>query len=78
VELAETYTGLIRNIEAQSDADGVYITAAENAATCGIGHFKVVTEYSEDDGWDQDIRIRRILSPFAVLYDPASTDAVRG
>ena len=76
-KLAETLTGIIRNIESQSDADAAYITAAESAATCGQGFFRVTTEYSDDDGWDLDIRIRRILSPFAVLFDPAATDSVR-
>lgn len=76
-KLAETLTGLIRNIEAQSDATGVYAAAADAQVSCGMGHFRVVTEYCGDDVWDQDIRIRHIPNPFAVLYDPAATDLVR-
>lgn len=76
-KLAETYTGLIRNIEAQSDAAGVYAMAADAQVSCGMGHFRVVTEYCSDSVWEQDIRIKHIPNPFAVLFDPAATDLVR-
>lgn len=69
-QVAEVMTGLIRNIEEQSSATGVYIAAAESAARCGIGHWRIATEYSSDDAFDQDIRIRRIANPFAVKWDP--------
>ncbi len=70
-KVAEIMTGLIRNIEVQSKADTAYITAVESAARCGIGHFRVDTQYSNDDSFEQDIRIRRIQDPFAVYWDPA-------
>jgi len=76
-KMAATLTGIIRNIEAQSRAQQVYISAVENAAICGQGFFRVTTEYSEDDGWDQDIRIRRIQSPLAVIFDPGASDPLR-
>lgn len=68
--LAKTLTGLIRNIEYQSKAMQAYVTAAESAARCGIGHFRIVTEFSDDSSFEQDIRIKRITDPFAVLWDP--------
>ncbi len=49
VETAKLLTGLIRNIEQQSDADTAYITAVENTATCGMGHWRITTEFSDDD-----------------------------
>lgn len=70
VNLAKTLTGLIRNIEYQSRAMQAYINAAESAARCGIGHFRIVTEFSGDDTFEQDIRIDRITNPFAVKWDP--------
>lgn len=69
-EIARLYTGLIRNIEQASDAPSAYTTAAENAAVGGEGAFRLVTEYADNDAFDQDIRIRRIRNPFAVLWDP--------
>ncbi|MDF2969551.1 MAG: hypothetical protein K0R61_1, partial [Microvirga sp.] len=69
-ETAEAYTGIIRNIEQQSQAKDCYIKAVENAAQAGQGAWEVVTEYSSDDAFEQDIRIRPILDPFGVLIDP--------
>lgn len=74
---AEVFTGLIRHIEAASDASVAYVTAAASAAQCGIGHFRVVTEYSGDDTFDQDIRIQRIADPFAVSWDPQAVEPTR-
>jgi len=68
--VAEVFTGLIRNIEAQSDADACYCYAAENAAVANQGAFRIVTEYSSDDSFDQDIRIRPIRDPFGFMIDP--------
>lgn len=73
-ETAEIFTGLIRNIEVQSDAEIAYDTAAESQVGCGMGAFRVVTEYASDDVFDQDIRIRRIRNPMTVYWDPAATD----
>lgn len=73
-EVADVLNGLIRNIESQSRADQAYTTGAENAAYCGMGHWRVTTEYSSNDGFEQDIRIRRIANPFAVLWDPLAQE----
>lgn len=69
-EVAKIYNGLIRNIEVESNAKQSYVKGVENAAICGIGAWRVTTEYSSDDAFDQDIRIKRIVDPFAVLMDP--------
>lgn len=73
-DIAEVYSGLIRNIEEASSAQRVYISAAESSARCGIGHFRICTEYSSDDAFEQDIRIRRIKNPFSVKWDPAAQE----
>lgn len=75
--VAEILTGLIRHIEAASDAQAAYSTAAEASATCGEGHFRIVTDYADDDAFDQDIRIRRITNPFSVFWDPAATELTK-
>ena len=71
-KIAEIYTGLVRNIEQQSFADIAYMKALEHAAICGMGHWRVTTEYASDDSWDLDIRIRPIFSPFSVVWDSGS------
>lgn len=74
VEAAEIFNGLIRNIEVQSVAKAAYTKAAENAAQAGIGGWRVVTQYSSDDSFDQDIRIKRINDPFQILIDPLAQE----
>lgn len=76
-EVAEIFSGIIRHIEQASRARIAYTTAADSSATCGIGHFRIVTEYSDDDVFDQDIRIRRMPNPFSVVWDEASVELCR-
>lgn len=72
VKTAEIFTGLIKNIEVQSDAEIAYDTAAESAVICGYGAFRISTEYADDKGFDQNIVIRRIKNPFTVMWDPGA------
>lgn len=69
-DVAEVYTGLIRHIEQVSDADTAYICAFESAVSCGMGFWRITTQYSSDDQFEQDIRIKRIADPFSVIFDP--------
>ena len=77
VKLAEIRQGLIRNIEAQSRADEAYDWGGMYAVSCGFGVWRVATEYSNDDTFDQEIRIRRIHNPFSVRFDPAAEELDR-
>lgn len=72
--LADVRAGLIRSIEYASDAPQVYAQAGEDQVSCGIGNFRVQLEYATPDGWEQDIRLRSIPDPFAVQWDPMSTE----
>lgn len=74
-EVAEVLNGLIRNIEYTSNADVAYDTALDHAVTAGFGYFRIVTEYADDDAFDQDIKIERIANPLTVYGDPYSTSA---
>lgn len=69
---AEVMSDLIRDIEAQSNADIAYDTAVDFAVSCGFGYFRVNTAYTDDDTFAQDIRIARIANPFSVYGDPFS------
>lgn len=71
---AETYTGLIRNVEAQSNATLAYVTGGENAAACGVGFWRVTYDYRDDSSFEMDLGIERIPSPFACLFDPGAID----
>lgn len=74
-ETADIFSGLIRNIELSSRADAAYDTAIDNAATCGMGFFRVNLDYVDEETWDQDVIIERIMDPFSVYGDPHSTAA---
>lgn len=79
-EVADILMGLIRHIEANSDADIAYDTATEHQVTHGEGFIRVVADYIRDDSFDQDIFIRRVKRPFQVhmdpdIEDPAGSDA---
>jgi hypothetical protein len=62
-EVAEIYNGMVRHIEYISDADIAYDTACENQVAYGEGYIRILTEYCDDDTFDQDdprpVRCRR-------------------
>ena len=76
-DIAEIYEGLIRHIEYQTDAASIYEAAAESAAACGIGWWRVRTQYCEGDTFDQECVIERIHNPFAVMVDPNAKHPTR-
>lgn len=68
-DVAEILTGLIRNIEQQSDAESCYDTSFEQAVYGGYGYFRINTAYAAEDAFEQDIVFERILDPDSVTYD---------
>lgn len=69
-KIASLRGGLIRYIENRSDASAVYFRAADSQVACGIGHWKVITEYADRSTFNQEIRIAPIEDGVAVLWDP--------
>ncbi len=70
-ETAEILEGLIRNIENISMADVAYDRAFEFPVICGHrGFLRVVTEYAGEDTFDQDLKIKGVLNPLTVIFDP--------
>lgn len=69
-ETAEVLQGLARQIEDQSCADVAYDTAVEMAARCGFGYVRIVTDYEDDEGFEQGIFIRAVANPFSCYLDP--------
>lgn len=70
-ETAEIFQGLIRDIEYQSNAEGVYDTALASAVRCGFGYLQIATIYSDPMSFEQDIRLKRISNAFKVYFDPS-------
>ncbi len=76
-ELAEVYSGLMRQIQYRSNATNVFANAVYYAVACGIGHFRVVTDYDGEDGFDQEILIKRIQHPLSVFWAPGAVEPDR-
>ena len=74
VEVADIFNGMIRHIEYISDADVAYDTACENQVSYGEGYLRLLTEYCEDNTFDQDIKISRVRNSFSVYMDPTIQD----
>ena len=73
-QLADIYNGLIRNIEGLSKAENAYDMAFDELVTGGYGGWRVLTEFSDDDSFEQDIRIHTIDSASTSLFfDPAAS-----
>ncbi len=69
-KVADLRAGLIRYVENRSDAAAIYFRAADSQVACGIGHWRVATEYADSSTFNQEIRIAPIEDGVAVLWDP--------
>lgn len=71
---AEVLSGLIKSIEHHSAAERVYDTCCEDQVGAGVSNFEVVMEYAKNDVFNQDIWVKQLDNPFAVVWDRASRD----
>lgn len=67
-EVAKIMTGLIRNIESTSKASNAYDTAFDEVVNGGYGGWRVITEFNDDDAFDQDIKIKPIQTATTSLW----------
>lgn len=72
--IAQLRQELQRNIHNTSHAKIAYDNALAGAVMCGIGNLQVEVDYSPDDVWDQEIKIKQIADHLAVVWDRMSTD----
>lgn len=77
LNLADIYTGVIKNIEAISNAKGAYDTAFDHSVGHGFGYWRILTEYNDDDSFDQDIKIKRINNAMRVYLDPSAEEVTK-
>lgn len=73
VDTAEIRAGIIRNIEKQSGSKEVYGTAAMNGIGAGIGWIRVKIDYSDDDTFEQEACLERVLDFTSIMLDPSDT-----
>lgn len=67
---AEVINDLIRNIQEESQAEIAYCTAAESAASVGIGYIRVTSKYKNESSFDQEICIDAVEDVNTVMLDP--------
>jgi hypothetical protein len=77
VDTAEILAGLIRNIEKCSNAQNAYMTSTMNAVGAGIGWIRLGSRYVDEQTFDQEPYIERIVDFQKVMLDPAS-EAIDG
>lgn len=81
-KVAKVITGLVRHIEVQSDADNAYDTAYNFSLTTGLGYWRLRTDYTRENSFDQEIYVDLVDNPFSVYFDwnarlPDGSDATR-
>lgn len=76
-QMAEIANGLLRRIQYNSSASHVYANAVEHMVACGIGWFRVVQDYLDDQSFDQEILIKRVFNPLSVYPDPSALEPDR-
>lgn len=72
IEIAEILNGIGRHIETRSEASVAYDSAADCAATAGLGYFRLVAEYISPRSFQKDLRILPIRNIFTVHMDPTA------
>lgn len=73
-DTAEIFKGLIKNIEYASNADNAYDTSALNSVKSSIGFIRVDHDYVDENSFDQELVIKRVVNPFAVWLDGESIE----
>lgn len=73
-DTAKVIQGLIRHIEYNSAADQAYDWAFEDGVVGGWGFVRVLTDYSDTMGFDQEILIKPVKNPFSVYLDNAAQE----
>lgn len=67
---AQAWMNLMRDIERRSKATEAYDSAVSTQVDGGIGYLRVVTDYTDNDSFDQEIYIKRVKDPLNVFIDP--------
>jgi len=73
-KMAELYNGLIRQIEYLSSAEIIYDTAYMSSVSSSIGFFRITTQFTKENPFLQEIRLKRILNPMSVHFDPMAVE----
>lgn len=73
-EAAQVLEGIVRHIEYISDAQSHYAHAFKHQVISGYGVLRVTTDYTDDDTFDQEIKITSVPDPLSCYIDPDSQE----
>ena len=71
-DTADVIEGLIRYIQRSSRADKIHSYAGIHLSAGGRGAWRVLTDYANDESFEQEIRLSRIINAYSVYFDPAA------
>ena len=74
INIAKIRQGIINAIEYNSNAKGIYSYASKQLVGCGYGAWRVLTRYTEENPFLQEVYLEGIRNPFTVYLDPDATD----
>lgn len=74
---AQILEGIIRNIEYVSNASAARDTALDQSVKAGFGVYRVNVQYTDDDNFEQEIRVQRIPNQFSFYDDPGCVEPDR-
>ena len=72
VRLARIRQGLASDIQYQSAAIEIYDYAAKHMVECGYGAWRVLTRYTEDNPFLQEIYLEKLKNPLLAFMDPSA------
>lgn len=72
IDVAELKEGFIRRVMNELNSKSAIISAVDMQAIRGEGYFALYCEYRNNETYDQDIHLRKILDPKCVYFDPSS------
>ena len=74
IDTAKVFQGIVRHIEDRSNAEHAYDTAFEHAVDGGFGYWRIITDWCDEDSFEQEILIKRIRNRFSVTIDAACVE----
>jgi len=67
-DTAQVVDGMIRHILNNGNSKAAIDDATFYQVVCGIGYFRVLSEYIDDNSFDQELYLERIQNPFSVYF----------
>lgn len=72
IDDAKVVNGLIRHIETLSNASVSYDIGGTSAIKIGWGYWRIISEYCDENSFDQELKIVPIGNTFTVYDDPSA------